>query len=143
MALSNVAILDKCDSHPSPFRDPKGYNEALSNYTLFKYHGVTLGYILGPVVAALRGAKWEDWNVGATTVEINPANDTFEKRSEVVRRTVEAWREEKKFEVLAGKRILFKVFGCVLPSFSDCSLGHNGLGFVGIDELSGLSCLLA
>ena len=95
------------------------------------------------MVAALRGAKWEDWNVGATTVEINPANDTFEKRSEVVRRTVEAWREEKRFEVLAGKIILFEVFGCVLPSFSDCSLGHNGRGFVGIDEFSSLSCLLA
>jgi hypothetical protein len=102
MPLSNVAIIDKCDSHPSAFRDPKGYSEALSNYTLFKYHGVTLGYMLAPVVAALRGTKWEDWNVGATTVEINPANDTFEKRSGVVKRTVEAWREEKRFEVLAG-----------------------------------------
>jgi len=58
-----------------------------------------LGYLLAPVVAALRGAKWEDWNVSGMTVEFNPGNNTFEKRSDVVRRTIEMWREEKRFEV--------------------------------------------
>src|SRR5271154_6547122 len=91
MPSSNVAILDKCDSHPSLFRDPKGYSEALSNYTLFQCNGVTLGYLLGPIVAALRSAKWEDWNVSGTVVEFNPQNDTFDQ-----------WRLQKRFEVLDG-----------------------------------------
>jgi len=102
MPSSNVAILDKCDSHPSLFRDPKGYSEALSNYTLFQCNGVTLGYLLAPVVAALRSAKWEDWNVSGTVVEFNPLNDTFEKRSQVMKETVDLWRQEKRFEVLEG-----------------------------------------
>ena len=102
MPSANVAILDKCDSHPNPLRDPKGYSEALSNYTLFQYNGVTLGYLLAPVVAALRSAKWEDWNVSGRVVEFNPSNDTFEKRSAVMKATVDTWREEKRFEVLAG-----------------------------------------
>ena len=102
MPSSNVAILDKCDSHPSPFRDPKGYSEALSNYTLFQCNGVTLGYLLGPIVAALRSAKWEDWNVSGTVVEFNPQNDTFEKRSQVMKETLDQWRQEKRFEVLDG-----------------------------------------
>jgi hypothetical protein len=102
MPSVNVGILDRCDSHPNPFRDPKGYSEALSNYTLFQVNGVTLGYILAPVVAALRATRWEDWSVGATTVEFNPDVDTFEKRTAVMKATVEHWREEKTFEVLKG-----------------------------------------
>jgi len=102
MPSSNVAILDKCDSHPSPFRDLKGYSEALSNYTLFQCNGVTLGYLLGPVVAALRSAKWEDWNVSGMVVEFNPQNDTLEKRSAVMKATLDLWRQEKRFEVLDG-----------------------------------------
>jgi hypothetical protein len=104
MPSSNVAILDKCDSHPSPFRDPKGYSEALSNYTLFKYNGVTLGYLLAPVVAALRGSKWEEFNVSGTAVEFHPGNDTFEKRTAVMKATLDTWREEKRFQVLEGTR---------------------------------------
>jgi Domain of unknown function (DUF4743) len=102
MPSSNVAILDKCDSHPSPFRDPRGYSEALSNYTLFQCNGITLGYILSPVVAALRSSKWEDWNVSGTVVEFNPLNDSFEKRSAVMKATVDQWREEKRFQILEG-----------------------------------------
>jgi|SRR5579862_3954848 len=102
MPSSNVAILDKCDSHPNPFRDPKGYSEALSNYTLFQVNGITLGYLLAPVVAALRSSKWEDWTVGARTVEFHPEVNTFEKRSAVMKATVDQWREENKFEVLKG-----------------------------------------
>jgi len=109
MVSANVAILDKCDSHPSPFRDPKGYSEALSNYTLFQCDGVTLGYLLAPVVAALRGSKWEDWNVSARTVEFNPDNDTFEKRSAVMKSTIDVWRQEKRFQVLEG-----------IPLFGEC-----------------------
>ena len=102
MPSSNVAILDKCDSHPSPFRDPKGYSEALSNYTLFQCNGVTLGYLLRPIVAALRSAKWEDWNISETVVEFNPAHDTFDKRTAVMKATLDTWREEKRFQVLEG-----------------------------------------
>jgi hypothetical protein len=133
MVLSNVDILDKCDSHPSPFRDPKGYSEALSNYTLFKYHGVTLGYLLAPVVAALRGAPWEDWNVSGSTVEFNPMNDTFEKRSLVVKRTVELWRQEKRFEVLAGNFPLSQPQSSPAASFGLLQTGFmvdGGLRFV-------------
>lgn len=104
MHLSNVAILDRCDSHQNPFRDPKGYSEALSNYTLFQCNGITLGYMLGPVVAALRSEKWEDWHIGGTTVEFNPSIDTFEKRTAVMKATVDHWRKDKRFEVLEGKR---------------------------------------
>jgi hypothetical protein len=102
MSSSNVAILDKCDSHPSPFRDPKRYSEALSNYTLFQCDGVTLGYLLPPVVAALRSAKQEDWNVSETAVEFNPVNDTFVKRTAVMKATLALWREEKRFRLLEG-----------------------------------------
>jgi len=102
MPSTNVAILNKCDSHPSPFGDPKGYSEALSNYTLFQCNGVTIGYLLAPIVAALRSSKWEDWIVSATVAEINPGNDTFEKRSAVMKATVDLWREEKRFKVLEG-----------------------------------------
>jgi hypothetical protein len=102
MPSTNVAILNKCDSHPSPFGDPKGYSEALSNYTLFQCNGVTIGYLLAPIVAALRSTKWEDWNVSATVAEFNPGNDTFEKRSAVMKETVDLWREEKRFKVLEG-----------------------------------------
>jgi Domain of unknown function (DUF4743) len=102
MPSTNVAILDKCDSHPSALRDPQAYSEAMSNYTFFQCNGVKLGYLLAPVVAALRAAKWEDWHVGAMTVEIAPENDTFEKRTAVMKATVDAWREEKKFKVLEG-----------------------------------------
>lgn len=107
MPSSNVAILDKCDSHPSPFRDPKGYSEALSNYALFKYNGVTLGYLLAPVVAALRSSKWEEFNVSGTTVEFNPVNDTFEKRSAVMKTILETWRQEKRFRVLDGTHFIW------------------------------------
>jgi len=103
MPFSNVAILNKCDSHPSPLRDPKGYSEALSNYALFQCNGVTLGYLLAPVVAALRSAKCEDWNLSGTIVEFNTANNTFEKRTAVMKATVGTWREEKRFQVLEGK----------------------------------------
>ena len=102
MGFSNVAIINKCDSHPSPFRDPKGYSEALSTYTLFQCNGVTLGYLLAPIVAALRCAKGGDWNVSGTVVEFNPANDTFEKRTAVMKATVDTWRKEKRFQVLDG-----------------------------------------
>ena len=102
MPLSNIAILDKCDSHPHPLRDPKGYSEALANYTLFQCDGVTLGYLLAPVAAALRGAKWEDWNVRGTVVEFNPRNDNFDRRSTVMKETLDLWRKEKKFKVLEG-----------------------------------------
>jgi len=103
MVSSNVAILDKCDSHPSPYRDPKAYAEAISSYTLFQYDGVTLGYILAPVVAALRTAEGEGWNVGETVVEFNASNDTFEKRTAVMKATVDRWRQQEKFEVLKGR----------------------------------------
>jgi hypothetical protein len=102
MPLSNVAVLNKCDSHPSPFRDPKGYAEAMSNYTLFQCNGVTLGYLLPPIVAALRSAKSENWNISANIVEFNPVYDTFEKRTAVVKATLDTWREEKRFQVLEG-----------------------------------------
>jgi hypothetical protein len=102
MPSTNVTILNKCDSHPSPFGDPKGYSEALSNYTLFQVNGVTIGYLLVPVVATLRSAKWEDWNVGATTVEFAPEHDSFEKRSAVMKATLDLWRKEKRFKVLEG-----------------------------------------
>jgi hypothetical protein len=102
MPSSNVAILNKCDSHPSPFNDPIGYSEALSNYTDFKVNGVVVGYILAPIVAALRSSKWEDWNVGARTVEFNPSNDTIEKRTAVMKATIDLWREEKRFKLLDG-----------------------------------------
>jgi hypothetical protein len=106
MPLSYIAILDKCDSHPSPFRDPKGYVEALSNYTLFQCNEVTLGYLLSPVVAALRSSKLENWNISGTTVEFNPTNDTFEKRTAVMKATLDLWREEKRFQVLEGRSVI-------------------------------------
>ena len=102
MTLTNVEILNRCDSHPNPFRDPKGYSEALSNYTLFQENGITLGYLLAPVVAALRSSRWEDWHVGASVVEFNPEIDTFEKRTAVMKATLEQWRQEGRFEVLKG-----------------------------------------
>ena len=102
MPSSNVDILNKCDSHPSPFRDPKGYAEALSKYTLFQCNGVTLGYLLAPIVAALRSAKSENWNISGNIVEFNPVNDTFEKRTAVMKATLDTWREEKRFQVLEG-----------------------------------------
>jgi hypothetical protein len=97
-----VAVLDRCDSHPSPFRDPKAYAEALSNYTLFQCNGVTIGYLLPLVVSALRTAKSEDWDIGETVVEFNPSNDTFEKRTAVMKATVDQWKLDKKFAVLKG-----------------------------------------
>ena len=112
MVSANVAILDKCDSHPSPVRDPKAYSEALSNYTLFQCNGITLGYLLAPVVAALCATNREDWNVNARTVEINPSNDTFEKRSAVVAATLNSWRQERTFQVLEGWRNeLYPIYG--------------------------------
>ena len=80
MSSSNVAILDKSDFHPSPFRDPRDYSEALSNYALFQCNGVTLGYLLGPIVAALRSLKSEHWDVSGIVVEFKSQNDMFEKR---------------------------------------------------------------
>jgi hypothetical protein len=101
MSSTNVAILDLCDSHPSPLRDPKGYSEALSKYTLFQCGGVTLGFLLAPVVEALRSSKG-DWIINGTAVDFNPANDTFEKRTAVMKETLDLWRKEKRFQVLAG-----------------------------------------
>ena len=108
MSYSNVAILDKCDSHPSPFRDPKGYSEALSSYSLFQYNGVKLGYLLPPVVAALRSAKCGNWNINGNVIEFNPSNDTFEKRTAAIKATVDTWREEKRFQVLEGVCVIFQ-----------------------------------
>src|SRR5271170_3040955 len=116
MPPSNIAILDKCDSHPSPFRNPKRYSEALSNYTLFQCNGVTLGYLFAPVVAALRSSKWEHWNVSGTVVEFSPQNDTLEKRSQVMKETVDLWRREKKFQVLEG---------ITYPASEEASLGAD------------------
>ena len=102
MACSNIAILDKCDSHPSSFRDPKGHTEAFSSYTLFQCNGLTLGYLLAPIVDALRSAKAEDWNINGTVVQFNPTIDTFEKRTAVMKATLDLWREEERFKVLEG-----------------------------------------
>ena len=102
MPSAHVAILNNCDSHPSPFRNPKVYSEALSNYTFFQCNGVTLGYLLPPVVAALRSQKYEDWIVSARAAQFNPDVNTFEKRTAAMKRTVDLWREEKRFKVLAG-----------------------------------------
>jgi len=98
-----LAILDKCNSHPSPLRDPKGYSEALANYTFFQYNNVTLGYLLPPVVAALRSyPEWEqDWHITDQTVEFASA-DNFEERSEVIKSTLEKWRASERFRVLKG-----------------------------------------
>ena len=153
MVSSYVAILDKCDSHPSSSRDPKAYSEAISNYTLFQHDGVTLGYLLAPVVAALRSATCEAWNVGETVVEFKSCNDTFEKRTAVMKATVDQWRQEKRFEVLEGRNLgrlglmagwrneLYSVYGlngeilfaierCATPLFGVVTYGVHMTGYV-------------
>lgn len=102
MSSANLAILDVCDSHPSPLRDPKKYSEALSNYTLFQCNSVTLGFLLAPVASALRSSEAGGWIVNGTTIAFNPANDTFEKRTAAMKETLDLWRQEKRFKVLEG-----------------------------------------
>lgn len=102
MVAPNVAILNICDSHPSPIRNPNEYSEALSNYTFFQCNNITLGYLLRPVVAALRSQNSGDWIISSTIAQFNPELDTFEKKSAAMKSTVDKWRREKRFEVLAG-----------------------------------------
>ncbi|BFZ62625.1 hypothetical protein YB2330_003726 [Saitoella coloradoensis] len=101
--LTNLDLIHNCDSFPNRVSQPAAYAELLESYVLFQHEGKTLGYLLPKVVEALRKLP-DDWHITGSVASLASKHDTFEKRSEALKRTVEKWRDAQRFAILKGWR---------------------------------------
>lgn len=102
-----------CDTVPYT-RDPTS-NDEIHHATPFILGPHTIGNVLPSVLPALK--EYNELNhapfvMTNESIQFNPDIDNAEKRSAVMKRLVEYWREHQTFEVLSGWRNeLYPVYG--------------------------------
>jgi 8-oxo-dGTP pyrophosphatase MutT (NUDIX family) len=136
MPLSNLELINQCDTFPYPESNPTAYLSRINNYYALHIAGYSypLGYMLPSVVEVFRNTP--SWAIDDDDRTLTlTAGDTAASRSQAVENTLLALRETGHFKVLEkwrgelyavygmGKELLFNVERSASPLFGVVTYG--------------------
>ncbi|KAF2750194.1 thiamine pyrophosphokinase-related protein-like protein [Sporormia fimetaria CBS 119925] len=143
MTLSNLDIINECDSFPYPYTDPALYNASLSTYYTLRIPDCNhdLGYMLPSVATVFDNVPNWSLDHDARTLTLTAGTNASE-RSAAVHQTLLALRQTGHFKVLdkwrdelygvygPGRELLFSVERSASPLFGIVTYGVHMNAYV-------------